>query len=243
MLAPPSSLRVFLPCFWIFLKSLPFPVSNWFVYKPVGQLPNLAICTPSFTSSPWLVAHREECTLHNWVESILSVRSLYKTASYWGTIQFKIHQLTNDYWEGLHEYSRTLTSSWWRLSGFRRPRRRWSLKRAVSVVDSSILIALCDEVNVRFVWKTRLCLPASSEASLISLTAFIPPTFRGPSPVGVSINARLFLASGQIRSLFANLIEWTFLNWRNLHYRGGSVLNVKHGSVLIVNQYMWWWLL
>ena len=35
----------------------------------------------------------------------------------------------------------------------------------IDVVDSSILIAICSEVNVRFVCKSKRCLPASSKAS------------------------------------------------------------------------------
>ena len=35
-------------------------------------------------------------------------------------------------------------------------------KAIIGVVDSSILIAICDEVNVRFVCKLIRCLPASS---------------------------------------------------------------------------------
>ena len=54
-------------------------------------------------------------------------------------------------------------------------------------------IAIRNEVNVRFVCKSNRCLPASSKASLINITAFIPPAFRGPNPVGVSINALPFL--------------------------------------------------
>ena len=61
------------------------------------------------------------------------------------------------------------------------------------MVDSSILIAICDEVNVRFVRNYNSFLPGVSKASVINITAFIPPAFRGPNPVGVSINALLLV--------------------------------------------------
>ena len=62
----------------------------------------------------------------------------------------------------------------------------------IGVVDSTILIAICSAVNIRFVCIFKHCLPAYAKVSCISITAFIPPAFHGSSPVGVSINALPF---------------------------------------------------